>query len=258
MDTALTIAGSDSGGGAGIQADLKAFNAFGLHGVCAVTAVTAQSTVAITAIHAIPAEIVAAQIESVTAELGVAAVKTGMLVNRAIVETVVSSVRTLQLPRLVVDPVMVSTTGTRLLDDDAIDALVNELLPHALCVTPNRAEAQRLSGSQIESDRDRRDAARRILDLGARTVVVTGGHFDTETVVDLFYDGEQFVEIVGPRLGRSTTPGTGCTFSAAIAASLARGDPLINAIRSAKEYVAAGIRRGIEVGSGFGPFGPGR
>ena len=192
MLTALTIAGSDSGGGAGIQADLKTFAAHGVHGVCAVTAVTAQNTHGVSAIHAVPADVVAAQIESVVGDIGVAAVKTGMLVNRETVETVARCLHTLSLPFVVVDPVMVSSSGTRLLEEDAVATLINDLLPIARCVTPNREEAERLSGCPVRSDDDVRRAARRILDLGPDAVVITGGHFDRATVVDVLFDGEEF------------------------------------------------------------------
>ncbi len=258
MLTALTIAGSDSGGGAGIQADLKTFAAHGVHGVCAVTAVTAQNTHGVSAIHAVPADVVAAQIESVVGDIGVAAVKTGMLVNRETVETVARCLHTLSLPFVVVDPVMVSSSGTRLLEEDAVATLINDLLPIARCVTPNREEAERLSGCPVRSDDDVRRAARRILDLGPDAVVITGGHFDRATVVDVLFDGEEFVTLEGPRLQASTTHGTGCTFSSALAALLAQGIALGEAVRRAKDYVSLAIQRGVDIGSGNGPVGLGR
>ena len=258
MRTALTIAGSDSGGGAGIQADLKTFAAHGVHGVCAVTAVTAQNTLGISTIHVVPANVVAAQIESVVGDIGVAAVKTGMLVNRETVETVASCLRTLALPFVVVDPVMESSSGTRLLEVDAVATLVNDLLPIACCVTPNREEAERLSGCPVRSEEDVRRAARRIFDLGPDAVVITGGHFDGTTVVDVLFDGEEFVTLEGPRLQASTTHGTGCTFSSALAALLAKGTALGEAVRRAKEYVHLAIERGVDIGSGNGPVGLGR
>ena len=258
MRTALTIAGSDSGGGAGIQADLKTFTAHNIHGVCAVTAVTAQNTRGVSTIHAVPAHVVGAQIESVVGDIGVSAVKTGMLVNREIVETVTRCVRALSLPFVVVDPVMVSSSGTRLLGEDAVATLIDDLLPVAYCVTPNREEAERLSGHPIRSAEDVRRAAQLILALGPDSVVITGGHFDTETVVDVLYDGKEFVTLEGPRLRRSTTHGTGCTFSAAVAALLTQGAPLVDAVRRAKDYVSSAIQRGVDIGSGSGPVGVGR
>ena len=258
MRTALTIAGSDSGGGAGIQADLKTFAAHGVHGVCAVTAVTAQNTLGVSTIHVVPANVVAAQIESVVGDIGVAAVKTGMLVNRETVETVASCLRTLALPFVVVDPVMESSSGTRLLEEDAVATLINELLPIACCVTPNREEAERLSGCPVRSEEDVRRAARRIFDLGPGAVVITGGHFDRTTVVDVLFDGEEFVTLEGPRLQASTTHGTGCTFASALAALLAQGTPLGEAVRRAKDYVHLAIQRGVDIGSGNGPVGLGR
>ena len=197
MHTALTIAGSDSGGGAGIQADLKTFAALGVHGVCAVTAVTAQNTQGVSTIHVVPADVVGAQIETVAGDIGMTAVKTGMLVNRETVETVTRCVRTLSLPFVVVDPVMVSSSGTRLLEEDAVEALISDLLPVACCVTPNRQEAERLSGCPIRSAEDVRRAARCIVDLGPDAVVITGGHFDGEQVVDVLFDGEEFVTLEG-------------------------------------------------------------
>lgn len=258
MHTALTIAGSDSGGGAGIQADLKTFAALGVHGVCAVTAVTAQNTQGVSTIHVVPADVVGAQIETVAGDIGVTAVKTGMLVNRETVETVTRCVRTLSLPFVVVDPVMMSSSGTRLLEEDAVEALISDLLPVACCVTPNRQEAERLSGCPIRSAEDFRRAAGCIVDLGPDAVVITGGHFDGEQVVDVLFDGEEFVTLEGPRLQASTTHGTGCTFSSAVAAFLAQGAPLVEAVRRAKDYVSVAIQRGVDIGSGHGPVGLGR
>ena len=222
------------------------------------TAVTAQNTQGVSAIHVVPADVVAAQIESVVGDMGVAAVKTGMLVNRETVETVASCLRTLANPFVVVDPVMESSSGTRLLEEDAVAALVNDLLPIACCVTPNRQEAERLSGCAVRSDEDIRRAARRILDLGPDAVVITGGHFDRTTVVDVLFDGEEFVTLEGPRLQASTTHGTGCTFSSALAALLAQGIALGDAVRRAKDYVHLAIQRGVDIGSGNGPVGLGR
>ncbi len=250
MNTALTIAGSDSSGGAGVQADLKTFAAHDVYGVCAITAVTAQSTVGISTVHAVPAHVVAAQIEAVVADLGVNAGKTGMLASRDVVEQVACSLRTLDVPSVVVDPVIVSTSGTRLLDDDALDGLRMKLLPLARCVTPNRFEAELLTNRSIASVADAREAARHIVDLGPAAAVITGGHLPTEDVTEILFDGRDFIEFHGDRLAHHATHGTGCTFSAAITAALANGRSLADAVQAAKSYVHDAIRRGIEPGSG--------
>ncbi len=255
MATALTIAGSDSGGGAGIQADLKTFAACGVHGVTAITAVTAQNTVTVTAVHVLPPAFVVTQIEAVVSDLGVDSVKTGMLATAATVEAVAACVDRLSLPSLVVDPVLRSSRGAPLLDADAIDILTRTLLPLARCVTPNRFEAERLAGIAIETESDIREAAKRIVGLGPQTVIITGGHRATTDVVDLCYDGHRFVELAGPRHPASSTHGTGCTHSAALAAGLARGDTLERAARDAKEYVSTAIQHGLPIGAGPGPLG---
>ena len=250
MITALTIAGSDSSGGAGIQADLKTFAAHDVYGVCAITAVTAQSTIGISTVHTVPADVVAAQIEAVVTDLGVDAGKTGMLASRDVVEQVACSLRTLDVPSVVVDPVIVSTSGTRLLDNEALDSLKTELLPLARCVTPNRFEAELLTNRPVASVADAREAARRIVDLGPSAVVITGGHLPTEDVTEILFDGRDFIEFHGVRLAPQATHGTGCTFSAAITAALAHGRSLADAVQAAQTYVHDAIRRGIEPGAG--------
>ena len=250
MTTALTIAGSDSGAGAGIQADLKTFAAHEVYGVCAVTAVTAQNAVDVTAVHHVPADVVGAQIAAVVSSFGVNATKTGMLANRSIVLVVATCIDELDIPSVVVDPVIVSTSGRRLLDADAVEALRTTLLPRARCITPNRMEAELIAGCSIESVADARDAARRIVDLGAGAVVVTGGHLPTEEVIDILFDGHDLIEFSGPRLLRPNTHGSGCTFSAAITAALARNHPLADAVDAAKSYVYEAIRHGSVVGAG--------
>ena len=256
MKAALTIAGSDSGGGAGIQADLKTFAAHGVYGVSAVTAITAQNTVGVTAVHAVPADIVVAQIEAVVSDIAVAAAKTGMLLNAAIVEAVAGTVAALDVPLLVVDPVMVAKRGDRLLEDDAVAAVKTELLKLAYVVTPNRMEAEVLSGMSIASLEDARDAARRIHDFGPTAVIVKGGHLATaaDEVIDLLYDGRDLTEFVGPRVQSSSTHGSGCTFGAAVTAALALGQPLVEATRAAKTYVEHAIRHGQAIGHGHGPL----
>ena len=255
MRTALTIAGSDSGGGAGIQADLKTFAALGVYGTCAITAVTAQNTVGVNAVLTLPTEIVTAQVRAVADDIGVDAVKTGMLSTTEIVETVVALLPTLGTPHIVVDPVMVAKSGDRLLSDDAIDSLKTALLPLASVVTPNTMEAEVLTGVSITSLDDAREAAKRICAIGASAVVIKGGHMATPESVDLFYDGASFVEVSAARFESTNTHGTGCTFGAAIAANLALGRPLGEAVSSAKTYVAQAIRHGIPLGRGHGPVG---
>jgi hydroxymethylpyrimidine/phosphomethylpyrimidine kinase len=252
---ALTVAGSDSGGGAGIQADLKTFAAFGVYGTSAITAVTAQNTVAVTRVQEIDPEVVAAQIDAVVTDIGCDAAKTGMLSSAAIVEAVAAALRRHKVPHLVVDPVMVSKSGAALLRDDAVPPLVRLLLPLAQVVTPNLPEAERLAGTAVDTIDARRDAARRILDLGPKVVVIKGGHATGPLVVDLFYDGVAFAEIPGARVETRSTHGTGCTFSAAIAASLALGFSTLSAVARAREYVTAALRAAPGLGEGAGPLG---
>lgn len=254
MKTAMTIAGSDSGGGAGIQADLKTFAAHGVYGTSAITAVTAQNTLGVTGVLALPADIITAQIEAIAGDIGADAVKTGMLANAAIVEAVSAAIETLELPHVVVDPVMVAKSGDRLLEDDAIAALKSELIPRARVVTPNIQEAEALAGLRIGSASDAREAARRIQRLGPRAVIVKGGHLDGPEAIDLLFDGRAFIELRAPRLQTRHTHGTGCTFASAIAANLALGHELPEAAQRAKEYVTGAIRAGLPIGRGPGPL----
>jgi hydroxymethylpyrimidine/phosphomethylpyrimidine kinase len=254
MRIALTIAGSDSGGGAGVQADLKTFAAHGVYGTSAITAVTAQNSRGVTAFEAVSADLVTAQLEAVMSDLGAHASKTGMLANAAIVEAVAAAVAALEIPLLVVDPVMIAKSGDRLVDDEALGAIKTELLRHAFVVTPNIPEAEVLSGVGIQTDDDRRDAARRIVALGAAAVIVKGGHFPAADIVDLLYDGHRFSEFRAERVPGSSTHGTGCTFAAAIAAHLALGHRLEDAIPQAQQYVAGAIRNAPGLGAGHGPM----
>jgi len=254
MHTALTIAGSDSGGGAGIQADLKTFAAHGVFGTSALTAITAQNTVGVTAIHALAADLVTAQIEAVATDIGVDAVKTGMLANAAIVEAVAAAIESLELPRVVVDPVMIAKSGDALLEPEAVAALRTKLLPLALVVTPNVPEAEALADMTIPTAKEARRAARRIRDLGPQAVVVKGGHLDGDEIVDVFWDGHELVEFRGPRVTSTSTHGTGCTFASAIAANLALGVPLPTAVEAAKAYVAGAMRAAPPIGRGHGPL----
>ena len=254
MRTALTIAGSDSGGGAGIQADLKTFAAHGVYGTSAVTAVTAQNTLGVTMFEALPADLVTAQIEAVVSDIGAHAVKTGMLANAAIVEAVAAAVQDLDIPLLVVDPVMIAKSGDHLLDDEALGAVRAELLRRAFVVTPNIPEAEALTSLAIRTEEDRREAARRIVRLGASAVVIKGGHLPSPNIVDLLYDGREFRMFEHERVPGRHTHGTGCTFAACIAAHLALGESLHAAIPLAQRYVAGAIRNAPDLGRGHGPM----
>ena len=259
---ALTIAGSDAAGGAGVQADLRAFAARGVCGASAITAVTAQTAAAVTAIHAVPPDVVAAQIDAVAAEFAIGAAKTGMLATGPIVEVVAARVEALAI-RLVVDPVMTSTSGARLLHEDGADILRQRLLPLATAATPNRMEAERLAGVTITSVGGAREAARRIRDLGPAAVIVTGGHLRpaSDTIVDIVDDGTGAVELETPRVGGDAgtrVHGTGCAFSAALAAGLAAGRGLVDAARDAQRYVAELIRQAQRWDPGQRPTGPPR
>jgi hydroxymethylpyrimidine/phosphomethylpyrimidine kinase len=254
MRKALTIAGSDSSGGAGIQADLKTFAAHGVYGLSVITAVTAQNTLGVTGVETISAELVTAQIEAVISDLGSDAAKTGMLANAAIVEAVAAAVEALEIPLLVVDPVMIAKSGDRLLDDEALGAMKSELIRKAFLVTPNIPEAETLAGITIAGDEDRREAARRIVRLGARAVVIKGGHMRSTDIVDLLYDGRRFVEFRTERIAGTSTHGTGCTFAAAVTAHLALGHALEEAIPQAQAYIADAIRHAPGLGGGHGPM----
>jgi hydroxymethylpyrimidine/phosphomethylpyrimidine kinase len=248
----LTIAGSDSGGGAGIQADLKAFAAAGCHGTSAIVALTAQNTTGVAAVHEVPPEFVREELQAIWEDIGVDAAKTGMLFSRPIIETVAGVLADHPVP-LVVDPVMVASSGAKLLQDDAVDALVTRLFPLATVVTPNLHEAQVLASRvQGPGPQTRRLLAEAIYELGAPAVVVTGGHGDE--AVDHLFDGNEHVEIPVERYDVRATHGAGCTHSATLAALLARGYPLVEASRGAAAAAASAVRNGlIEIGAGEGP-----
>ncbi len=250
---ALTIAGSDSGGGAGIQADLKTFAALGVYGLSALTAITAQNTQGVLAAQDLPPELVEAQIDAVLEDIGADAAKTGMLSNAAIIEVVARCVSKWNL-RLVVDPVMVAKGGDPLLQPEAITTLSSVLLPLAEVVTPNLLEAEVLIGQRIETLDDMRAAAQAIFTLGPRHVVVKGGHRAADPV-DVYFDGKHFTELRAERIVTRHTHGTGCTFSAAIAAFMARGFPMDTAIAEAKNYITQAIRHAPGLGKGHGPVG---
>ncbi len=249
----MTIAGSDSGGGAGIQADLKTFAALGVYGTSAITAITAQNTKTVTDVVEMPVDMVAAQIDAVISDIGTDAVKTGMLSSAPIIETVADKVKEHGLDRLVVDPVMVAKGGARLLQEDAVDALRMVLIPLATVVTPNIPEAEVIVGSKIETPDDMKDAAQAIVELGAETAVVKGGH-SKGPATDIFYDGTDFRAFTSPRVSTTSVHGTGCTFASAIAAGLAKEKPVRDAVGDAKKYVTAAIRYAFPMGGGHGPL----
>lgn len=252
MRKALTIAGSDSGGGAGIQADLKTFAALGVYGMSALTAITAQNTVGVQGVHELPAGFVGLQIDSVVSDIGVDAAKTGMLANAEIIAVVAAKVKEHDLPNLVVDPVMVAKSGDPLLREDARDALIGQLLPLAVVVTPNLHEARALTDMAIENVEDMKKAAGAIYELGAKHVVVKGGHLPGESV-DVLFDGQEFILFRSPRIETRNTHGTGCTFASAIAAGLAKGRNVVEAVGEAKEFITMALRHSLDIGHGHGP-----
>lgn len=251
---ALTIAGSDSGGGAGIQADLKTFSALGVYGMSAITAVTVQNTLGVSGYEALSPSTVAEQIRAVVTDIGVDAAKTGMLASRQIVEAVADAVAETAVPNLVVDPVFVSKHGHSLLEEDAVDALRTRILPLATLVTPNLPEAGGLVGFAVETESDMERAAQAILGLGPRAVLVKGGHLEgSARADDLFTDGARAEWISQERIDTPHTHGTGCTISAAIAAYLAGGRELLEAVRAGKVFVTEAIRHALALGKGIGP-----
>jgi hydroxymethylpyrimidine/phosphomethylpyrimidine kinase len=253
LPIALSIAGSDSGGGAGIQADLKTFQAFGVFGTTALTAVTAQNTLGVQAIHAIPLEIVRAQIDSVVGDLRPTGVKTGMLATAELVETVAEAMEDHELSNYVMDPVMVATSGDRLLAQDAEAALSSRLLPLCTLVTPNLHEAGIMTDREVEDLEGMRRAARALVEMGAATALVKGGHLGKGEVVDLLWDGKRETTWRRDRLESVHTHGTGCTLSAAAAACLSRGMPLLEAVNQAVGFVARAIDSAPGLGAGSGP-----
>ena len=252
VPTALTIDGSDSGGGAGIQADLKTFAALGVYGTSAITAVTAQNTLRVSEVFELPPGLVAAQIDAVVCDIGADAVKTGMLASAAIIEVVAAKVRQHGLRPLVVDPVMVAKSGDRLLREDAVAALRELLLPLATVLTPNLPEAEVLLGHPLASWDDIREGAKELVAMGAEAVVMKGGHREGPAT-DLLYDGHDFREYTASRVETTSTHGTGCTFASAIAAALAKGEGLRSAVAMAKAYVTKALQSAYPVGQGYGP-----
>jgi hydroxymethylpyrimidine/phosphomethylpyrimidine kinase len=255
VPVALTIAGSDSGGGAGIQADLKTFAVLGVHGTSAITAITAQNTIGVTDILELPTSLIREQIKVVVEDIGVQATKTGMLSSLEIIDAVAASIELHRLRLLVVDPVMVAKGGAKLLHDHAVATMRARLIPLAAIITPNLPEAEVLLGRRITSIEERRQAARDLVALGARAAVVKGGHAGAD-VTDVYFDGTELVELAGRRIETSNTHGSGCVFSAAITAYLARGAGPLEAVREAKHFITEAIAQSLEIGHGHGPVNP--
>lgn len=253
---ALTIAGSDSGGGAGIQADIKAMENLGVFGMSVITAVTAQNTIGVTGVHQLPAEFVGRQIDAVITDLGADAVKIGMLGTSEVVEVVAHKISQYNLNQVVLDPVIVATSGDRLLAEEAIEVIKNKLIPVSFIVTPNRDEAEILSGITLSYEEDFRKAARLIYELGAGGVLVKGGEFEEDLFTDIYYDGREFYRYTAPKIKTSHTHGTGCTMSSVIAACLAKEVISLEAVQTAKDYVYRQIEKAqnFPIGGGSSPI----
>lgn len=251
----LTIAGSDSGGGAGIQADLKTFAALGVHGMTAITAITAQNTVDVTMVEDVSPKLIKAQIHAVITDIGVDAIKTGMLHTVTIIRLVSHLLEQYDIPT-VVDPVMIAKSGARLLEENAKQALITDLLPNATVLTPNVMEAEALSGRSVTTLEEAKNAARMIAKFGPEAVVIKGGHLAGDEVIDIIYYEDTFNLLKAPRIPSTTTHGTGCSFASAIAAELAKGVPLLTAIDTAKQFIHTSIQYGLALGQGVGPVNP--
>ena len=253
---ALTVGGSDSGGGAGIQADLKTFFSLGVHGACALTSVTSQNTLGVVSRFDLPAQVVISQVEAVLDDMAVAAVKTGMLATAAVVKALSAFLAERGVRNLVVDPVVLSSSGQRLLDAEAVAVMAGSLLPLAAVFTPNLHEASLFCGEEISGVEGMRKAARKLLALGPTCVVVKGGHLAGKEATDIFYDGKEMLALSSPRVETEDDHGTGCVFSAAVAARLARGEGFTRAVRGAKRDVAAALRGSLRLGAGRGAVNP--
>ncbi len=255
MKRILTIAGSDSGGGAGIQADIKTITVLGGYGMSVITALTAQNTLGVQGVHLVPASFIRQQLDSVLSDIGADAVKTGMLATREVVEIVVDRLHHYKVRPIVVDPVMVAKSGDSLLSTEARNTIKKVLFPMAHIVTPNLPEAEVLSKIPVRSTHGMKEAARIIFDLGPRHVLIKGGHLKGEAI-DLLFDGKTFYEFSAPRLDQKNTHGTGCTFSAALATFLGQKIPVKKAVLKTKEFITTAIKAGIPIGSGHGPTNP--
>lgn len=251
---ALTIAGSDSGGGAGIQADLKTFQELGVFGMSALTAVTAQNTLGVQAVYPMTAEAVSSQIDSIGTDMGTDALKTGMLFNAEIIQAVSEKVVKYNWKKVVVDPVMIAKGGASLLQNEAIFALKKYLLPISTIITPNIPEAEVLTEMRIETLEDKKLAAKRLIELGVKNVVIKGGHDENkDEAIDVLFDGYEFFYLTSKRVQTKNTHGTGCTFSAALTAELAKGTSLFEAVSTAKQFIQAAIEEDLRIGGGHGP-----
>jgi hydroxymethylpyrimidine/phosphomethylpyrimidine kinase len=253
IEKALTIAGSDSGGGAGIQADLKTFQERNVFGMSAITAITAQNTTGVQGVYPLSLEAIATQIDSVVVDLRPSALKTGMLFSAEIIELVANKIEEHSLQNVVVDPVMIAKGGASLLQQSAVNRLKEKLLPLCDVITPNIPEAEELTGMKIQTMQDRKEAAKYLSDLGAKHIVIKGGHSHTNELIDLLYDGQSFTEFTHERIATKHTHGTGCTFSACVAAELAKGASILQAVDTASEFVHAAIKHTLNIGSGHGP-----
>lgn len=251
---ALTIAGSDSGGGAGIQADLKTFQELGVFGMSALTAVTAQNTLGVHGVYPLTAEAVASQIDAIGTDMGTNALKTGMLFNAEIIEMVSEKIKQYRWKNVVVDPVMIAKGGASLLQNEAVEALKQHLLPLAMVITPNIPEAEVITGMKIKSLEDKQAAAKKMVEFGAKHIVLKGGHDEeNDEAVDVFYDGNEFSYFTSKRIQTKNTHGTGCTFSAALTAGLAKGQGVKEAVAVAKSFIQAAIEDDLHIGAGHGP-----
>ena len=251
---ALTIAGSDSGGGAGIQADLKTMTSLGVYGMSAITSITVQNTVGVFSVYDLPPQVVYDQIKVVAEDIKVDAAKTGMLSNPQIVEAVAKAVREFNIPNLVIDTVMISKSGKPLLNDEAKRILTEKLIPLAVLITPNIPEAENLTGIEIKSLEDVEKACKKLFLDGANAVLLKGGHSESDKVIDVFYDGNKFEYLISERINTKNTHGTGCTLSAAICSYLAKGCYLLDAVKNAKNYVHNAIKNSLNIGQGYGPL----
>ncbi|WP_100398357.1 bifunctional hydroxymethylpyrimidine kinase/phosphomethylpyrimidine kinase [Bacillus sp. FJAT-44742] len=254
MAKALTIAGSDSGGGAGIQADLKTFQERGVFGTSVITAVTAQNTLGVHGVYPQSLESIEAQLHAVLSDIGADALKTGMLFSAEIIELVSKLCKDYNVTNIVVDPVMIAKGGSELLQQEAVEALTTQLLPLATVITPNLPEAEKILGAgSIKTLSDMKEAVRELKSLGPQSVVLKGGHLEDEIATDLFFDGERMIPFETPRIDTKHTHGTGCTFAACIAAELAKGNSLVESVTVAKQFITAAIEHSLMLGTGIGP-----
>jgi hydroxymethylpyrimidine/phosphomethylpyrimidine kinase len=256
IKTVLTIAGSDPSGGAGIQADLKTFSQLRVYGMAVIAAMTAQNTLGVSAVSEVPLEFVAEQLDSVLTDIPPDSAKTGMLLTAGVIDVVAHKIKQYRLPNLVVDPVMIATSGAALMQTDAKDVFRRSLLPLAFLLTPNLNEACQLTGRAIQNLQDMQTAAREIHEMGARHVLIKGGHLEGDEAADVFFDGQDFLHFRSSRIATRHTHGTGCVLSASITAFLAKGEEIKEAVRLGKDFVTAAIQNALAIGNGSGPCDP--